>query len=311
MTVHVRKKRSFIRDILMNKFNYLLVLPAAIYTFIYGYMTLPYMATAFQRFDYRTGIFNSEWVGVENFRFFFESTRAAIVTWNTIKLNLLFIIVGTLIALALAILLNEIRSKLFKKITQSTFLFPYFLSWIIVSYIIYSLFSTRSGLVNQMVQYFDFERINWYATPGPWTWILVALSVWKGAGMMTVIFLAAITAIDGSLFEAARIDGANRWQQIKTITVPLLIPTVSILTLIAIGQIFYGEFGMIYAIVKDNGLLYPTTDVIDTYVFRALRTTGSPSQAMAVGLYQSMIGFVLVLGFNWLAKKLNPDNAIF
>lgn len=306
-----KKNYNIFTEIMKHPFAYLLALPAALYTFIYGYLTLPYMVIAFQKFNYSKGIFESDWVGIDNFRFFFESTRASMVTWNTLKLNFLFILAGTFAALIFAILLNEVRHKLFKKVAQSTFLFPHFLSWIVVSYIIYSLFATQHGIINQGLEFFGFDPVRWYATPGPWTWILVGLSVWNGTGILTVIYLAAITAIDETYYEAARIDGANRWQQIKSITVPMLMPTVSILTLLAIGKIFYADFGMIYAIVGDNGLLFPTTDVIDTYVFRSLRNYGTPAQAMAVGLYQSVIGFILVMGFNALAKKLNPDNAIF
>ncbi len=309
--VHIKKSYGIWKDLSRNPVCYLLVFPAALYTFIYGYLTLPYMTIAFQKFNYSKGILESDWIGFDNFRFFFGSSRALMVTMNTVKLNFLFILFTTLVALIFSILLNELRSKTFKKVAQSTFLFPHFLSWVIISYVIYSLFATKHGLVNKILQWFNMEPYNWYANADPWTWILVGMNVWKDTGILTIIYLAAITAIDETLYEAAKIDGANRWQQIKSITVPMLMPTVSILTLLSIGRIFYGDFAMIYAIIGDNGLLYPTTDVIDTYVFRALRTLGDPSQAMAVGLYQSMVGFVLVLGFNWVVKKINPDNAIF
>ncbi|OME87389.1 sugar ABC transporter permease [Paenibacillus sp. FSL A5-0031] len=306
-----QKRYTFFTDIKRNKISYLLVLPAMLYTFVYGYMTLPYMVIAFQKFNYTKGIFESDWVGWKNFEFFFNSTAAAMVTWNTIKLNFLSILFGTIVALAFSILLNEIRSRVFKRVSQSTLLFPHFLSWIIVSYIVYSLFATEHGLINNMLETFGFDPHNWYSDPKPWTWILVGLSIWKETGMSAVIYLAAITAIDDSLYEAAKIDGANRWQQIKSITIPMLMPTVSILTLLAIGKIFYSDFGMIYAIIGDNGMLYSTTDVIDTYTFRTLRTSGNPAIAMAIGLYQSVVGFVLVLSANWIVKKFNKDSAMF
>ncbi|MBD2869111.1 ABC transporter permease [Paenibacillus arenilitoris] len=305
------KRYGFLTDIRRNPVSYLLVLPALLYTIIYGYLTLPYMVIAFQKFNYTKGIFNSEWVGWKNFEFFFNSTAASMVTWNTIKLNVLSIFFGTVVALAFAILLNEIRSKLFKRISQSTVLFPYFLSWIIVSYIVYSFFGTEHGLINNFIERLGGEPHNWYADPKPWTWILVGLSVWKEVGMSAIIYLAAITSIDDSLYEAAKMDGANRWQQIKSITIPMLMPTVSILTLLAIGKIFYSDFGMFYAIIGDNGLLYSTTDVIDTYTYRTLRTSGSPAIAMAIGMYQSIVGFILVLSANWIVKKVNKDSAMF
>ncbi|WP_235960281.1 ABC transporter permease [Paenibacillus silvestris] len=311
MKLRTDRKYSFFTDIRKNPFSYMLIFPAMLYTFFYGYMTLPYMLIAFQKFNYTKGIFRSEWVGLKNFEFFFHSTSAAMVTWNTLKLNFLSIVFGTLVALLMSILLNELRARTFKRVSQSTLLFPHFLSWIIVSYIVYSLFSTEYGFINQIFKWMGFNPHNWYSESKPWTWILVSLSVWKETGMSAVIYLAAIATIDESLYEAAKIDGANRWQQIKNITLPLLMPTVSILTLLAIGKIFYSDFGMIYAIVGDNGLLYPTTDVIDTYTFRTLRTSGNPAIAMAIGLYQSIVGFVLVLVANWLVKKSNKDSVIF
>ncbi|WP_391573072.1 ABC transporter permease [Cohnella sp.] len=286
-------------------------MPAALYTFIFGYLTLPYMLIAFQKFNYKLGIWRSQWVGWENFHFFFASDRAWQVTFNTVRLNVLFIVFSTLCALALAILFNELKNKWFSKITQSTILFPNFLSWVIIGYVIYSLFATNFGLVNKALVVLGMEPVNWYSSPQYWVAILVGANIWKDVGISLVIYLAAITGIDGTLYEAAQIDGANRWQQIRRITLPLLMPTVSILSLLALGKVMYGSFDMIYAIIKDNGLLYPTVDVIDTYVFRALRTIGNPSQAMAVGVYQSVVGFILVFGVNWIVRKKNPDNSLF
>ncbi|PCL90163.1 ABC transporter permease [Paenibacillus lautus] len=308
----MKKSRfGFLREIRSNGSAYLLVVPAAIYTLVFGYFTLPYMLIAFQKFNFKTGLFNSAWVGFDNFKFFFSSPRAWEVTFNTLKLNFLFIIVGTLAAMALAILFNELRSRWFSRVTQSTILFPHFLSWVIVSYIIYSLLSTDYGILNRILALFHIDPVNWYASPQYWTWILTTAAVWKDLGMNLVIYLAAITGIDDSYYEAGRIDGATRWQLIRHITIPLMLPTISILTLLALGKIMYGSFDMIYAIVKDNGLLYPTVDVIDTYVFRSLRTIGNPAQAMAVGLYQSVVGFILVWGSNKIVKKVNPDHALF
>ncbi len=306
-----KKKRGIISDIRKNPFSYLLLLPAAMYTFIFGYMTLPYMIIAFERFDYRKGIWFSEWVGLTNFEFFFKSSSAWVVTWNTIYLNFLFIASGTIAALFFSIMLNELIFSRYKKVIQSTFLFPNFLSWVIVSYIVYALFSTQYGVINQGLEALGFAPKNWYTDAESWPWILVGLKIWKDAGITIVIYLAAITGIDQSLYEAATVDGASRWQQIRNITLPLLMPTVTILTLLAVGKIFNGDFGMIYALIGDNGMLYKTTDVIDTYVFRALRRTGDPSAAMAVGLFQSIVGFILVFGVNRIAKRFFPDGAIF
>ncbi len=306
-----RSLLAVVRELGRNRSAYLLAMPAALYTFIFGYLTLPYMLIAFQKFNYKLGIWRSQWVGWENFHFFFASDRAWQVTFNTVRLNVLFIVFSTLCALALAILFNELKNKWFSKITQSTILFPNFLSWVIIGYVIYSLFATNFGLVNKALVVLGMEPVNWYSSPQYWVAILVGANIWKDVGISLVIYLAAITGIDGTLYEAAQIDGANRWQQIRRITLPLLMPTVSILSLLALGKVMYGSFDMIYAIIKDNGLLYPTVDVIDTYVFRALRTIGNPSQAMAVGVYQSVVGFILVFGVNWIVRKKNPDNSLF
>jgi putative aldouronate transport system permease protein len=233
------------------------------------------------------------------------------VTFNTLRLNLLFIVFGTIFALFIAVILSEIRFTRFVKVAQSTYLFPHFVSWVIASYILYSLFGTANGIINRTLESLGLEPHNWYADPRPWPRILLGLNIWKHTGMRTVIYLAAIAAIDPQLYEAATIDGATRSQLVFRITLPHLYPTVAILTLLSIGRIFYADFGMIYTIVRDNGLLYETTDVIDTYVFRALRRVGDPAQAMAVNLYQAAFGFLLVYGSNWLTRKLFPEGALY
>ncbi|THF77154.1 sugar ABC transporter permease [Cohnella fermenti] len=298
-------------DIVRNRASYLLVLPAMIYTFIFGYMTYPYMLVAFQRFNYKKGIFNGEWVGFHNFEFFFRSNKAFTITFNTIFLNVLFIVFGTLTALAISLVLNELRKKLFLKLSQSVMLFPHFISWIVISYVLYAFFSMDMGIINQILNKLGLPSVNWYTEPTVWPVILTLMHVWKGAGMSAVIYLATITGIDDTLYEAAQIDGANRWQMCLRITIPLMMPTVIILTLLSIGKIMYGDFGMIYALVGDNGTLYQTTDIIDTYVFRSLRQVGDPSEAMAVGLFQSAVGFVLVFGTNLLTRKYFRDGALY
>ncbi|MFS0724885.1 ABC transporter permease [Paenibacillus sp. 1P07SE] len=308
-----RRRQAFglFSDIRRNGTSYLLVLPAMAYTFIFGYMTYPYMIIAFQRFNYTKGIFNSEWVGLQNFEFFFRSYKAVSVTFNTLFLNLLFIVFGTLTALAISLLLNELRKKLFVKLSQSVMLFPHFISWIVVSYVLYAFFSMDMGIINQALNALGIASINWYTEPEVWPAILTAMNVWKGAGMSAVIYLATITGIDETLYEAAEIDGANRWQMCMRVTLPLMMPTVIILTLLSMGKIMYGDFGMIYALVGDNGTLYSTTDIIDTYVFRSLRQIGDPSEAMAVGLFQSLVGFVLVFGTNAITRKYFRDGALY
>lgn len=309
--LRLNMNNNLIRDIRKNKFSYLIAIPAILYTLIFSYCSYPYMLIAFQKYSYRTGIFNSEWVGFKNFEFFFKSNKAFTVTWNTLYLNILFIVSGTLVSIILAIMLNELRSKWFIKSTQSIMLFPNYISWVVVSYILYSFFSTEYGLINNILKMFNIDRVNWYINADIWPGILVLMRIWKGAGISAVIFLAAIAGIDESLYEAASIDGAGRWQQVKTVTIPLIMPTVLIMTLLSIGRIMYGDFGMIYALVGDNGVLYPTTDIIDTYVFRALRQIGDPSESMAIGLFQSAVGFIMVYGSNLITKKFFAEGALY
>ncbi|MDD6175612.1 MAG: ABC transporter permease subunit [Firmicutes bacterium] len=311
-----KKKGGFFRDVARNKFSYLIALPAILYVFVFSYLSYPYMALAFQRYNYKNSsifgiLFQGDWVGFKNFEFFFNSQNAFRVTFNTLYLNILFILTGTVMSVLLALLLNELRCKWFVKTTQSVMLFPNYISWVMVSYILLSLFSTEYGIVNQLLRSLGLEGVNWYTNASVWPAILVVMRIWKGAGMNAIIFLASITGIDTSLYEAAAIDGANRFQRIFRITLPLIMPTVIIMTLLSLGKIMYGDFGMIYALVGDNGTLYSTTDIIDTYVFRALRQVGDMSQSTAIGLFQSVIGFIMVYGSNWLARRFYPDGALY
>ncbi len=304
------RRIKLVDDIFRNPFSYLLIAPAIFYVLIYGYATLPYVYIAFVKFDFRN-IFASEFIGLKNFEFFFKSQSVITVSWNTIKFNLLNIGFGTTFSLLLAILFNEIKSKKFVRLSQTVLIFPYFVSWVAVQFLAVNLFSTTHGLINVTLESLGMETVRWYSTAKLWTWIIPGINLWKGAGMGAVIYLAAIAGIDQQIYEAAKIDGAGRLQSIMHITLPSLMPTVSILILLGLGRIFYGNFGMMYALIGDNGVLYKTTDIIDTYVFRALRKTGNPSTAMAVGLFQSIVGFITVFGCNRLAKKIFPEGAIF
>ncbi len=305
-----RKKVNPLREIWDKKLLYLLALPAIAYTFIYGYMALPYIIIAFEKFHYSTGIM-SPFIGLENFQAFFKSSWAWAITRNTLVINFLFLIFGTIFAVLLALLLNEIRSKKFLKIAQSTMLFPFFISWVIVSYMLQGILGTEKGMLNSLIQATGGQRINFYAKPNYWYPILLILNLWKSAGYNSIIYLAAITGIDESIYEAAAIDGATRFKRVIYVTLPLLAPTICVLTLMAIGRIFYGDFGMMYAVIRDNSSLMPIAEVIDTYVYRLFKTTGNPSLSMAVGLYQSIVGFILVYTSNRLVRRYYPDGALF
>lgn len=304
-------RRGLLGDIRRNPFSYLLLLPAMAYVAVFGYLTYPYMVVAFQDFNYRLGVAGSPFVGLKNFEFFLKSTNAATVTFNTVYLNLLFIVTGTAMSLLLAVIFGEIRCRWFVRVNQTIMLFPYYLSWVVISYMLLAVFSNKNGLMNLMLKAMGFSGVSWYTRPELWPGILVAMRIWKGAGMNAVIYLAAITGIDETIYESATIDGATRFKRVLHITLPLIAPTVCIMTLLSIGKIMYGDFGMIYALIGDNGILYPTTDIIDTYVFRVLRQTGDPAQAMAVSLFQSVIGFVMVYGSNALVRKSFGEGALF
>lgn len=305
-----RRRVNPFKELWRNKFLYILALPAMIYTFIFSYMSLPYMAIAFEKFNYKTGIF-SKFVGLKNFEYFFKSSWAWTITRNTLVINILFLVIGTVCAVALAIILNEVAAKKFLKVSQSAMLFPYFISWVIVSYMLQGILGTDNGLINNIIVSLGGERVNFYSNPNYWYPILLILNIWKTTGYNAIVYLAAITGIDEGLYEAAYIDGATRWKRIRYITLPLLTPTICILTLMSVGRIFYGDFGMMYAIIRDNSSLMPIAEVIDTYVYRTFKNTGDPSLSMAVGLYQSVVGFILVFTSNWIVRRKFPEGALF
>ena len=308
--IHASKRVNPLREIWHHKFLYILVLPAVIYTFVFSYLALPYLAIAFEKYNYKTGL-KSPFVGLRNFQYFFQSSWAWTVTRNTLVINVLFLVFGTAFAVLLALLLNEVRAKKFLKVSQSMMLFPYFISWVIVSYILNGILASDGGLINNIRLAMGLERISFYSEPKYWYAILLFLNLWKNAGYNTIVYLAAITGIDEGLYEAAYIDGASRFKRVIYITLPLLFPTICIMVLMSVGRIFYGDFGMLYAIIRDNSSLIPMAEVIDTYVYRTFKNTGDPSLTTAIGLYQSIVGFILVFTANWAVKRKFPEGALF
>ena len=302
---------SFFREIRKNRSLYLLALPGILFFILFNYLPMFGIIVAFKNFNYRDGFFHSPWVGFTNFKFFFNSADAWIVTRNTLVLNALFISTSLILQIGFALLLNEIRSRTFKKITQSFMFFPYFISWIIVSLFVYNFFHSEYGALNRIMAGFGLEPISWLSRAEYWTWILTAVYDWKWTGFGVIIYLAALAGINQELYEAAEIDGAGKWKQITRISLPLIMPTAVVLTLLAIGRIMLSDFGMIYGIIGDNAMLYSTTNVIDTYVYRALRQLGDIGMSAAAGLYQSIVGLILVFGSNLLARKYSEEGALF
>lgn len=265
---------------------------------------------AFKDFKYNLGILGSPWVGWDNFEFFFTSNDAWRILRNTVGYSVLFIIVGNVVALTMALLLFELKNKFVLKIHQTAMLLPNFLSWVLVGFITYIFLNPTAGTLNQLLEFIGFEPQNWYQEPGFWPYILPITSLWKGIGLQLLIYFAALLAVDPELYEAARIDGASKFRQAWHISIPALLPVITILAILAIGDTFRGDFGLFYQIPRDVGLLYPTTDIIDTYIFRGLKT-GDLSITAAVGLFQSAVGLALILIVNWIVRKISPDKALF
>ncbi|WP_238403930.1 MULTISPECIES: ABC transporter permease [Paenibacillus] len=306
----------FFKNINKNAAMLIMVLPATLWFIFFSYLPMAGMVIAFKEYRYsRDGflasIIESKWVGLQNFKFLFSTNDAYIITRNTVVYNIFFIVLGLVIAVAMAIMLAEITNKRLAKVYQTGMFLPYFLSWVIVGYFVFSFLSLDRGVVNQVAGWFGIDPVNWYSDPTYWPIIIVVVFLWKSVGYNSVIYLAAIMGIDKSLYEAAMIDGANKWQQIRNITIPMLTPLITILTLLAIGKIFYADFGLFYQVPRDSGTLYSVTNVIDTYVYRGLKSTGEIGMSTAAGLYQSLIGFVLVITSNGIVRKFNKDNALF
>jgi len=307
----IRKEDGFFAEMRRNRSMYLMMTPGILFFLVFAYIPMIGIIIAFQNYNPVLGLFGSKFVGFDNFAFFFLSGQWKSVMINTLFLNTIFIISGMSMAIFLAVMLSEVGSKYYKKIGQTIMTLPHFIAWPIVGMMLYGILATDSGLINTTLKSFGLERVMFYQEPGVWPPILVLSRIWKGAGWSSIIYLAAITSIDSEIYESARIDGASRFKMIMRITLPLLRPIAVLLLIFNIGGMFSVDFGMIYNLVGDSARLYPTTDVIDTFVFRMLRIAGQPGMAGAVGLLQSFLGFIFVLGANTLARKFSPESAIF
>ncbi|WP_307607081.1 sugar ABC transporter permease [Paenibacillus sp. V4I9] len=289
-----------------------MVIPEIIYLIINNYLPMFGLIIAFKDVNFTKGIWASDWVGFKNFEYLFKTSDAMLITRNTILYNSAFIIINLIIAVGVAILLNEVKKKLFARFYQSVILIPYLISMVIVGYLVLAMLSGETGYINkQILPMLGMDPISWYSEAKYWPYILTFVNIWKHVGYLCVIYLAAIIGIDPEYYEAARIDGASKWQQITNITIPLITPVIVIMTLLQIGRIFYSEFGLFYQVPLDTGALFPTTNVIDTYVYRALLRLGDIGMSSAAGLYQSVVGFILVLISNYEVSKRNSDNALF
>lgn len=306
------KIRNTTRDVVRNKVLLFMVLPGTLWFLFFSYLPMIGTVIAFKEYRFSkdgflASIVNSKWVGWDNFKFLFTTNDAYLITRNTLLYNMAFIVVGLILSVLLAVVLSEITNKKLAKLYQTGMFLPYFLSWVVVGYFAFSFLSSERGLLNEIFG----SHISWYSESKYWPFILIFVYLWKAVGYNSVVYLAAIMGIDKSLYEAAMIDGASKFQQIRNITLPLLSPIITIMTLLAIGKIFYADFGLFYQVPRDSGTLYSVTNVIDTYVYRGLKTTGEIGMSTAAGLYQSVVGFVLVITSNYIVRRFDKDSALF
>ncbi|MFV0399086.1 MAG: ABC transporter permease [Oscillospiraceae bacterium] len=311
MTTTKKPKRSKLRWRSFIPF-YLMMIPGIVYLIINNYVPMAGMVIAFKYVNFNKGIWNSPWAGLSNFEYLFKTKDAWVITRNTLGYNILFIVLGTVLAVAVAIILNEVKSKFWKKAYQTTILLPYLISMVVVSYLAFAFLSSDFGFINNtLIKGAGGQSVNWYTEPRYWPFILTIVYIWKTLGYNCIIYYATLVGIDPSYYEAAVIDGASRWQQVVKITLPFLKPTIITLALLAIGKIFYSDFGLFYQVPMDSGPLYDVTNTIDTYVYRGLIKLNDVGMSSAAGVYQSLVGFVLVMISNFVVSKTSKENALF
>ncbi|WP_246073217.1 ABC transporter permease [Paenibacillus dokdonensis] len=294
------------------KMLYLMLIPGVVYLLINNYAPMFGIIIAFKDVNFAKGIMNSDWVGLKNFEYLFKTEDAYIITRNTILYNLVFIALNLVVAVALAVLLYELKNRFLPRLYQSIILLPYLMSSVIIGYLVYSLLSMETGLINNTIlPLLGRGGVMWYNDPKYWPYILTLVKIWSTAGYLSIVYFAAVVGIDHEYYEAATLDGASKLQRIFKITIPLITPVIIIMTLLQIGRIFYSDFGLFYQVPLDSGVLMPTTNVIDTYVYRALLKNGDIGMSSAAGVYQSIVGFIIILISNYVVKKINPDNSLF
>lgn len=313
--LNYKKKESKLKKLKSNKEFLFITLPGVIWFLIFAYLPMIGIVIAFKNWKISGGfiesLINSEWVGFNNFKFLFSSSDVLLITRNTILYNLVFIIMGIVLPVTFAILLKEILNKKLSKFYQSAMFLPYFLSWVVVSYCLFAFLSPEKGYINGIITALGGDKISWYTESKYWILIIIFMSQWKSVGYGTVIYLASICGIDKSYYEAAIMDGASKWQQIKYITLPSLKPVLIIMFITAVGGMFRSDFGLFYQLPKNSGALYSVTNVIDTYVYRGLTNLGNIGMSSAAALYQSFVGLVLILITNGIVRKVDNENAFF
>ena len=304
-------KRNWKRTLWDNRILLLMCLPAVIFFIVFNYCPLPGVYMAFTNYNFRDGIFGSPFVGMKNFQFLIQSGELWALTKNTILYNIVFIVGGNLLQITFAIMLNEIRCKWFKKVSQTMMFLPYFISVVLIGAIAFNILNYDTGVLNSLIRQFGGDPVKIYSMPFVWPAIIIICQMWQATGYGSIVYFASICGIDSSLIEAAEVDGATSWQRIRYIILPSLKPTFIILLLFALGGIMKGNFGLFYNLVGSNSQLFPTTDIIETFVYRTMMSQNNFTTSSAVGLYQSLFGFALVMFSNWLVKRIDPDYALF
>lgn len=302
---------NFSNEFRRNRALFLMVLPAMLIVFVFSYLPMSGLVLAFKDYRFNLGVFKSPWNGLENFRFLFASGTGWLITKNTILYNLLNLVTSQALAIIIAICLSEMARIRWKKAFQSMIFFPYFISWVIVGTFVYNIFNYETGLMNTILTACGVDPVNVYSMPGVWPVIICLFNSWKWCGYNSVVYIAAITSLDVECYEAAKIDGANIFQRIRYITLPGIRPTIITMLLLNVGRILRGDFEMFYQIVGNNGQLFNATDVIDTYVFRSLTTSGNMGMTAAATLYQSVLCFIIIMVVNGIIRKIDSENALF
>lgn len=307
------KKRLSLKKRLKKYFPlYLLALPSLLYLVVNNYLPMGGLVLAFKKFSFRKGIWESPWNGLKNFTFLFGSKWAKIMFTNTILYNVVFLLLGTVFAITVAILLNEVMSKKAQQVYQTIILIPHLMSMVVVGYLVFAFLSGSNGFINKSIlEPLGFEGVSWYTEAGYWPVILTIVHLWKSFGFQSIVYFATIVGFDRAYYEAAAVDGASTWQQIRKITLPMLRPTVIILLVMSLGRMFASDFGLFYQVPQDSGMLYRTTTTIDTFVYRALMQDNDVGRSLAAGFLQSVLGFAVVMITNLIVRKTDPDSALF
>lgn len=310
----MKSKRTFAEKIRYYKRYlplYLMMLPALIYLFINNYLPMSGLVLAFEKYNVKDGIWGSQFVGLKNFTFLLKSNDLPILFRNTLGYNLCFILINLVLGVTLAILITEITNLKFRKAAQSSILFPFVVSIVIVSYMVRAFLDPEAGLLNHLLVSMGHQKVAWYDTAKYWPFILIFVNTWKGVGYGCILYISTILGIDMSLYESASLDGATKFQKIRYITLPFLKPTMITVSLLSLGRVFNSDFGLFFQVPQNSGLISSTTQTIDTFVYNALITQSNVGMSAAASFFQSVMGFLMIMVFNAITRKISRENALF